>query len=147
MVTQNIIMWLKVDRFDLKVEVAFKAEQNGLRMDSDRPIETVPTASMNSKVMFERIKRVNEIQYKRYGNDEVFNGNLSPKDVLKYCKLNSSAEKWVCENLQVSGGGDSMRHHHKILKLARTIADFDASELIDKKHLIEAFYYNRRKLG
>ncbi|MBT5345661.1 hypothetical protein HOK96_01250, partial [bacterium] len=35
----------------------------------------------------------------------------------------------------------SMRGYHKVLRVARTIADLDQSDIIDKKHIQEAVMY------
>lgn len=125
-----------LDRFDMKVEVSFKPEE-----DSGKSSQ-----SLNSEEMKKLILKVRALQKERYGGSERFNGQLGPKGVSQWCILTESGEKWVEMNLQTKSAGDSLRQHFKIIKLARTIADFDGSALIDRRHLIEAFYYNRRKL-
>lgn len=139
-----------LDRFDLKVEVAFKQEVNLLESLSDVKIISAKTgACLDSQYMYNEVQKVRAIQNNRYqneGNNCKYNGLLNPKEVSRWCKLTLSGEKWVSDNLTTTSQEDSLRHHYKIIKLARTIADFEASEKIDKKHLIESFYYNRRKL-
>jgi magnesium chelatase family protein len=64
---------------------------------------------------------------------------MSANDVEMYCKLTDAAQallKTAFEKLSMS-----MRGYHKTLKVARTIADIDQSELIDVKHIQEAIMY------
>ena len=140
-----------LDRFDLKVEVAFKHEVDLLESLNDvKPIGTKTSPCLDSLYMYNEVQKVRAIQNKRYQNEYnsncTYNGLLNPKEVTQWCQLTISGEKWVKENLTTTSQEDSLRHHYKIIKLARTIADFEASEKIDRKHLVESFYYNRRKL-
>ena len=62
-----------------------------------------------------------------------------PKQIEKYCKLGSAEElllKKAFDKLNLSARG-----YHKILKLARTVADLDGSENITIKHIAEVIQY------
>ena len=80
------------------------------------------------------------IQLERYkGKNILFNSHLSPKDIQKYCLLGENENalmKKAFESLKLSA-----RAYHRILKLARTIADLDQSERINVHHLSEAIQY------
>ncbi len=136
-----------LDRFDLKVEVAFKGGVSALEgsVEAVEP-HRLKAEGLGSRQMYEKIRMAREAQEKRYNSAEMLNGQLGPKDIARYCELTDQAEKWAAMHLRVRSGEDSLRNQFKIIKLARTIADLEASEHIDKGHLIEAFYYNRRKL-
>lgn len=137
-----------LDRFDLKIEVSFKEEGNGRQTSSEN--EEINNGSvkdsMSSEVMAESILKARRTQSKRYGDEKVFNGTLDSKGITKWCKLDQKALDWMNANIKIKSGEDSMRFYNKIVKVGRTIADLEGSKAIEKKHLIEAFYYNRRKI-
>jgi magnesium chelatase family protein len=59
--------------------------------------------------------------------------------IRKYCGINADGEK-LLENA-ITRLGLSARAHDRILKVARTIADLDANEHIEARHLSEAIQY------
>lgn len=134
-----------LDRFDLKIQVAFN-EAAEHKLNEESPSKMSNRQVLDSAAMHEHIKRVRDLQMRRYQEAHIYNGSLNPSEVEQWCRLTSSGQQWVTENLGMKSGDDSLRHHYKVVKLARTIADFDESEEIDRKHLIESFYYNRRRL-
>ena len=88
----------------------------------------------------ERVEAVQEIQRKRYQKEEIcFNGELDGRMLEKYCVLTRAAE----EILEQAYGQFqfSTRAYHKILKVARTIADMEKSEKIQSEHICEALTY------
>jgi magnesium chelatase family protein len=77
-------------------------------------------------------------QKKRF-SEAKYNSNMDVNDLEKYCTLTPEAEEIIQKaftrlNL-------SMRAYHKVLKLSRTIADIDGSELIQVAHITEAIMY------
>ncbi len=69
----------------------------------------------------------------------VCNGNMSDNDIVKYCRLDPQEEqlmKSAYSSLKLSP-----RSYKKILKVARTIADMDESEMIRREHIAEALSY------
>ncbi len=64
---------------------------------------------------------------------------MTPAMTRRFCILSEDASK-ILENSFVKLGL-SARAYDKILKVARTIADLDKSELIEKKHIFEAIQY------
>ncbi|MBR4580936.1 MAG: YifB family Mg chelatase-like AAA ATPase [Lachnospiraceae bacterium] len=100
-------------------------------------------ATESSEDMRKRIEKAREIQKKRFaGTGLTFNSEIGSKEIKKYCKMDEEAKRYMeiaFERLQLSARG-----YHKILKVARTIADLDGAEMIGKKHLTEAIGYRIR---
>lgn len=61
---------------------------------------------------------------------------MSVRDVHEYCALDDEGHEIM--RRVVDKLGMSARAHHRILKVARTIADMDGQPRIAKKHLAEA---------
>ena len=80
------------------------------------------------------------IQKIRFKKENIqFNGELQGKQVEEYCILNEDAElllQQVFAKMKFSA-----RSYHKILKVARTIADMEGTEYIERSHLGEALTY------
>ena len=87
-----------------------------------------------------RVIRAQEIQLKRYKDEGVyFNSQLSAALIDKYCILGDEERmllKSAFDRLNLSA-----RAYHKILKVARTIADLDGEENINGRHIAEAIQY------
>ncbi len=78
-------------------------------------------------------------QKKRFGQENKYNSAMAADEVETFCMLTDSGKiviKQAFEKLNLS-----MRGYHKIMKVARTIADLEQSELIDAIHLREAIMY------
>ena len=67
------------------------------------------------------------------------NAQMSSSMIRKFCAITADGEK-LLENA-ITRLGLSARAHDRILKVARTIADLDAAESIEPKHLSEAIQY------
>ena len=67
------------------------------------------------------------------------NGRLSPGEILKYCPLGLEEQEFLEQASEQAGL--SMRGCHRVIRVARTIADMEASETINKEHLGEALSY------
>jgi magnesium chelatase family protein len=79
------------------------------------------------------------MQYTRYGSSEKNNGNLSNRDIKQYALLSYDAQtllETASKKLALSA-----RRYFKTIKVARTIADLDASEQITTSHISEALQY------
>lgn len=93
-----------------------------------------------SKDIRERVMKARNIQLQRYKEEDIhFNSELTPKTINKYCKL-GSAERKLLEKAFTSLKL-SARAYHRILKVARTIADLDDAVDIKTTHLSEAICY------
>lgn len=119
-----------LDRIDICVEtmpIAYKELTYGKGKES-------------SSVIRERIKAARKRQLDRYQKSgKYFNSQLSPSEVKKYCSLGDKEQK-ILEQAFTSMNL-SARAYHRILKVARTIADLEGKEMIEKHHLIEAIGY------
>ena len=94
----------------------------------------------STAVIRERVLRTQKIQQERFrGEDFSFNSQIPSGKIDLYCAL-GTAERSVMEKifnkLQLSARG-----YHKILKVARTIADMEGKETIGIEHLSEAAGY------
>ena len=68
-----------------------------------------------------------------------FNSEMKAADIDEFCALGKK-EKSLME-IAYTKLKLSARTYHRVLKVARTIADLDYSETIEKKHLLEAIGY------
>jgi len=93
--------------------------------------------SESSAAIRDRVERAALIQQERYRGTKLrFNADLSASDLQRFCRLDEAEEEFMqnaYEALSLSA-----RVYHRILKVARTIADLEGSERIRKSHLSEA---------
>jgi len=119
-----------LDRIDMCVE-----------MNSPKYDELKSSGSgLKSCDIREEVERVREIQLKRlkpYGC--LFNSEMDVNLVKEFCCLGKDEDSFLKQIY--AGRGMSARGLHKILKVARTIADYENSRDIQKAHLIEAIGY------
>ncbi len=119
-----------LDRIDIQVDVS---PVNYYDLDSN-------IKSESSEEIRKRVINAHIIQQERFKNDNItFNSQMTPSQIDKYCVLGEKEKiimKKAFDNLNLSARG-----YHKILKLARTIADLDNSENINVKHIAEAIQY------
>lgn len=118
------------DRIDLNVT----AEMVDIK-DLNSKRGTVGSADMRKQVMKAR-KR----QEERFaGTGLCFNSDISSKEIMQYCSLGKKEAAYmekVFYRMNLSA-----RSYHKILKVARTIADLDDEKQIRMEHLAEAVCY------
>ncbi|MCR5201852.1 MAG: YifB family Mg chelatase-like AAA ATPase [Lachnospiraceae bacterium] len=94
----------------------------------------------STELMRERIAKVHSVQRERYkGESFTFNAFLEPKYIDKYCTLSKEADDILREIFEKDIV--SNRALHKILKVARTIADMDEKSIINENHIAEAVGY------
>ncbi len=98
------------------------------------------TKEESSAQIRDRVVAARDIQRKRYEKLGIYtNGALEVKNIEEFCRLGKKEEqimKRAYESL-----GLTARTYHKILKVARTIADLAGSEDILEEHLMEAMGY------
>lgn len=120
-----------VDRIDMWVEVS-NIEHQKLSQKN----ENVETSNRIQK----RVSQAREIQMRRFKQTLTnTNSNMSAKDIEKLIILDKPTQTIL--NQSASQLGLSARAYHKIIKLARTIADLEQQELIQQKHILEALQY------
>ena len=119
-----------LDRIDLCVEAS---EMTYQELQSKQKGES-------SADIRERVKRARHIQQERYAMEKVHcNGELSAKMVEKYCVIGSKEQELIQQIFTKMHF--SARSYHRLLKVARTIADLAGSERILTEHLSEAICY------
>ena len=123
-----------LDRIDLYVEVEEISyeEISGREMGDEDETGDIK----------ERIIQADKIQKKRYeGRKYSFNSELDGQGVYEFCSLGKK-EKELMEQI-FRKMNLSARGYHRMLKVARTIADLEGEEKISGKHLKEAAIYRR----
>ena len=121
-----------VDRIDVQLWMS--------PVDPKRLVER-KSAETSSKVAA-RVLRAREIQKKRFAGETggvLWNASMNNKMVEKYCPLSAEC-KGLLERL-IEKMGLSARACHRMIKLARTIADLAESADIQPSHLSEAASY------
>lgn len=122
-----------LDRIDICMQVN-PVELKNLFDDSD---------SESSEDIRKRVEQARLIQNNRYKDINIsFNSQLDGALVKKYIKLDNEIETILMDLLK--DAEISARGFNRILKLARTIADLDNEEKIQKHHIIEAFFYRNK---
>lgn len=97
-------------------------------------------AGESSDIVRERVIRAREVQLERFAGEGVYsNSAMSPKQIRKYCDLDTQSEQLL--EKAMTRQGLSARAHDRILKVSRTIADLDGSENIQPAHISEAINY------
>ena len=119
-----------MERFDLHVEVAPLKYS-----DLTSKVRAESSADIRKRVIAAR-----EIQKERFkGTSIKCNALITPDLIQTYCPIDEESDDFlrgIFEKLHFSG-----RVHSKILKVARTIADLEESEVIRKKHISAAVQY------
>lgn len=119
-----------LDRIDLHVEASAIDYED---------LKGLATAE-DSRSIKERVLDAHLRQQKRYKDKGIiFNSQLSPQDILSFCKLDHGGESLL--EKAFSTMKLSARAYHRILKVARTIADLESSDQIMTHHLAEAIQY------
>ena len=119
-----------LDRIDLQVEV------------DSVPVQEIrsSTSSESSSQVAERVLIARKIQQKRYQKTNIHsNAQLDNAGIRQFCILESAAEQIL--NLAVERMHLSMRAYHRVIKVARTIADLQCKEIISATDIAEAVQY------
>ncbi|MRV73307.1 YifB family Mg chelatase-like AAA ATPase [Duganella sp. FT92W] len=117
-----------LDRMDLLVSV------NPLTADE---LEAAP-ATDASPMVAQRVAQAYSRQLERQGKS---NQLLGTREVERLCKLDAPSQAHLRDSMKRFDW--SARAYHRVLRVARTIADLDASKAIKLKHLTEAIQYRR----
>lgn len=119
-----------MDRIDIFIEVQRVNYQD---------ISETSKGERSAKVK-ERIEKARQIQRIRFaGTGVTSNSGMGSREVHDYCQIGGKAAtliKEAFERLNLSA-----RAYHRILKVARTIADLDGREIISEDHMAEAIQY------
>lgn len=118
-----------LDRIDMQIEVPAVPQQELMKQQ---------TTGEKSSTIRQRVEKAHQLQLDRQGKT---NSRLSVKEIDQLCALDSASEnllKQAINRLNLSA-----RAYHRILKLARTIADLGNAEKINNQHIAEAIQYRR----
>lgn len=119
-----------LDRLDIHIEVP---QVDFKKLSDDEPSE-------KSSEIKKRVNAAREIQRKRFaGTGITCNGKMTPSMTRKFCPLDEKSKNMLERSFEALGL--SARAYDKILRVARTIADLDASENIELEHITEAVQY------
>jgi magnesium chelatase family protein len=92
----------------------------------------------------QRVVKARERQAKRFAGTELFsNADMTPAEVRQYCVLDAASQALMqvaMRQMQLTARG-----YHRVLKLARTIADLADCEAITQVHLAEALQYRAKE--
>ncbi len=119
-----------LDRIDIHIEVP-AVEYKDL---------TTQRRGEDSNTIRKRVKRCREIQINRFKGTKIYcNAQMGPEEIRKYCKLSEDTSRFL--GIAAQKLALSARAYHRILKIARTIADLSGSKDIEIEHLAEALQY------
>jgi len=123
-----------LDRIDIHLDVpAVKIPELRAPISSGGTAE--PSATIRARVAAAR-----EFQLARFAQEKIFcNAQMSTRQVGRFCALSADGERLLERALQRLAL--SARAHDRILKVARTIADIEASPTLAPAHLAEAIQY------
>ena len=97
----------------------------------------------------QRVERARARQQTRFAQQDkahiVVNGDMGPAEVQRYCQLKETGKSLM--QAAVRQMDLTARAYHRVLKLARTIADLAGDEEIDTPHLAEALQYRPRAMA
>ena len=93
-----------------------------------------------------RVEAARAVQAARFaGTPVATNADMGPAEVRRHCRLDAAGEglmRAAMRQLHLSA-----RAYHRVLKLARTIADLAEREAIEAAHLAEALQYRPKEQG
>ncbi len=144
-----------LDRFDMSVRVdkpkydeIAQLKKDDSRISSDEMRKMVTKAV---KIQQERFTKENKYEDNIIrdnilkDNDSkgtttnIYNGMMTPFQIKKYCKLNKECTEYI--RTIYDKYNMTARGYHKLLKVARTIADLDGKDNIEIGHIMEACIY------
>lgn len=120
------------DRLDLFVEVPRVKYEKLVSADEEGFLARIRS----------NVSRARKIQEDRFGS-QTLNSEMTLAQIKKYCQVDSSSGAVLKK--YVNSGSLSARGYHRVLKVARTIADLDGLEDIKHAHITEALMYRIRE--
>lgn len=120
-----------LDRIDIHIEVPAVA---GDRLTDER-------AGESSAIVRDHVLAARDRQSRRFaaGSGTFANADMGPAELREHCRIDAAGERLLRGAVQRLGL--SARAYHRVLRVARTIADLSASEAIAVTHLAEAVQF------
>jgi len=123
-----------MDRFDIFVEVP--------QVKYEKLVSPDPAGTSASTR--EEVEKAREAQKQRFSSSGTLtNSQMSIPQIKKYCQHDSKSQALLKK--YINSGKLSARGYHRVLKVARTIADLDSSSDIKYSHIAEALMYRQRE--
>jgi magnesium chelatase family protein len=126
-----------IDRIDMWIEVG--------SVDHKKLSEVSP-GSINTNLLRDSVKRARSIQqsrFKAHNLNHITNSEMTAKEILKLVPLDHKVKKTL--NNSALTLDLSARSYHRVIKLARTIADLENKENVGVTHILEALQYRPKK--
>jgi magnesium chelatase family protein len=128
-----------LDRIDIQIQVPAVKFQDLADQESGD----------GSQAVRDRVVKAREVQRRRFAKSStVFaNAHMTPRMLRQHCPLDEASQKLL--ETAMERLGFSARAFHRILKIARTIADLDVAPALAPAHVAEAIQYRTldRKLA
>ena len=119
-----------MDRLDIFIEVPAVTYEKL----ADASVEN------QSHILRQKIEKARHIQKERFANDNMLvNSEMQIPEIKKYCQHDAASKELLKK--YVDSGKLSARGYHRILKVARTIADLASAPNINREHIAEALMY------
>ena len=117
-----------LDRIDMQIQVGVIPHEELLKQADGEASSTIA----------ERVTQAFRMQQQRQGKN---NNALSTTEIDEHCKPDAAAEQLL--RTAMTRLNWSARAYHRVLKVARTIADLAQSDVINQPHVAEAIQYRR----
>jgi len=123
-----------LDRIDVHIEIPSLKYESLAKKEPGEPSEKIRA----------RVQRTREIQLERFKDLKkkkpiYCNGQMESKEIRKFCEIDSTSDSLL--KTAIDRFGLSARAYDRILKVAKTIADLEASVNIKPAHISEAIQY------
>ena len=119
-----------MDRIDLHIEVDAINYEELTQYELEEP----------SKEIKKRVNAARKVQLERFANSKVYsNSKMGEREFKEHCSLNKECTDLL--EIAFKKLNLTARAYNRILKVARTIADLEGSEKIEREHLLEAIQY------
>lgn len=126
-IMDRIDIWLEVDRV----------------LPSDLSGDSEGDKSETFRVKVEQARAAQKTRFKKTGKKLSRNSEMSARDIVTLITLDKESRQTL--NLAAERLGFSPRVYHRMIKVARTIADLEDSEEIKNAHILEAVEYRPKK--
>ena len=120
-----------LDRIDLHLEVPAVAYQALAERGAGEPSEAIR----------ERVDRARLVQRERFAKRPGIyaNAHMAPRDIRAFCRVSDGADALL--RTAINRLGLSARGYHRVLKIARTVADLGGKAELEGQHVSEAIQY------